>query len=65
MSQPQVQSESEYFDNDDQIRQFSNVELQTDLNMAALAALEDDNEQRSREIEQLMEQKDKIGKLSD
>ena len=53
MSQPQVQSESEYSDNDDQISQFSSVEVQTDLNMATLAALEEDYEQRSREIKQL------------
>ena len=61
MSQPQVQSESEYSDNDDQISQFSSVEVQTDLNMATLAALEEDYEQRSREIKQLKEQKNKIG----
>ena len=60
MSQPQVQSESEYSDNDDQISQFSSVEVQTDLNMATLAALEN-YEQRSREIKQLTEQKNKIG----
>ena len=61
MSQPQVQSESEYSDNDDQISQFSSVEVQTDLNMDTLAALEEDYEQRSREIKQLTEQKNKIG----